>query len=319
MKYLTHRSSDSSDRREGNGQAELQALFDSLSDEGFLSLRAYAQRNVTTHHYPIEYVELELLRSLLGIEIRRLHENKEKGSSTTRIDVQKMKEVATAQKERLRNIWFGSSHLSMSLAGKASLGDLIEGGRSHKRAISMPDAISEEVNLSDMELMKKKEACTFYTVPGELLVWLDSICFHFETVKISCYDVEGPLAVLRTETVISQIHWFVLTQFSLTQYDKAGHQMFPELIIPLDEIVQLKHAPGDNEGYIRITLASGKKHYLGRAEDNLLLATWYQKLQCALLVAKNQTEHANSHCLNLAFQNVVGMTHTSDTVTVVYQ
>ena len=158
-------------------------------------------------------------------------------------------------------------------------------------------------------------ACRFSLIPGELLVWFDSVCFHFQTISESLYVLEGCLSLLRTE-VLSPVHYVVLSRYALTVYDKKGPNIFPEMVIPLDEVVHLKHEPSDHEGYIRITLGSGKKYYLGRAEEGLPLITWFQNIQCGILVAKHQRDHEQLHCLQLSLQFVVDITHTSDSISI---
>jgi len=86
---------------------ETQAVVDTLSDGAFMTLRAYAQRNMSTEQLPAEYVELELLRSLLVLELRRLTENRDKTPSTSvsaRVNVKEIKEEVSRLKERLRRM-----------------------------------------------------------------------------------------------------------------------------------------------------------------------------------------------------------------------
>jgi len=163
-------------------------------------------------------------------------------------------------KENLRSIWFGKA---------------IETTRIQNQ-LSSPKA-------------PEKFLCEHYSVKGELISWSDALCFHFLSVDDSLLTFEGRMSGVKVKSdqllVLSNSYWMVLTGQALFCYDLKFVGLFPEEIIPLDEVVQIKY--DEQLKYIRLTLDSGKKIYFGSQEEPDL-PEWQKRIERATLVAKYQ-------------------------------
>ena len=341
---------------------ELHHALDGFADGGFALLRSYALRHLPSSDLPTEYVELEILYHIFALEVRRLSEHGPSAAGAngaSRLDLRRAREDTAYLKDQLRRIWFGGSGLhshdlldpavaaAAATATAMAMAPLVAGGEgarqgvistpelrlSHIRTTSRPSSDGPPLLFSPSPssptgktalcvATRESYPCRFFSVPGELLVWLDSVCFHFHEVAVYLYREEGPLAQLRTEAILSQVSWFVLSRYALTAYDRKGVGIYPDMVIPLDEVVHTKHEPGADrhQGYIRLTLSSGKKIYLGRAEEGQPLVAWFQKIQCAVLVAKYMHDQpASVNCLQMAYQHIVNIARVGDSLDITYR